>query len=624
VKQLIQGTKRCLPVRVQLLVAMAGTFALFSPSFPAYGQSVEPIELPRGQDEMLLPRPEQGAWHKQTQLIWDPASKQLERRTYELRDPLAELNLDFFWEPRRADRDEPGAISGEGVLTWRQAGSLRYGRETIVAQYRGALRNGRFEGKGTFVHRSTVRYDGDWARGAPDGEGHLMLPNGDVYTGGFKAGRIHGHGLYIAASGAVYEGSYANGMRDGAGLVSEANRFAYSGVWVRGSEDLSRRGPAPDDWPDVVPTQTKADEPSDLALAVSVGGMPQFCCAFDPPALSYTSKSYLDRLEIFPDAPEMLEAWRGKANVAVSDPRSFDWIRYGANEYSFWNYSSMHVRPVPLVLGLENHSRQKAKVVGAYLDVERSIVDGQPALQSLVLHPLNSPNIDFSVENYGWGLARDATLRFRFINAESAVRSDELEIHIGDIGGIGDFSFAGAMAELGAKENDVRTFSCAPSDCIAGIKASGIFGRLADYLSISGSELGTRVAGTLHYRWIDGEGNTHETNAPFETWVPITKFGSHAECEGSDYSNVAGLEPFSFRVENTASYRIPLPLSGDVSAGAISRWKIELQAPKSSTNRFRVVFQLADGRIVQSREIDLLYFKPQIYPDDIRPFEPRC
>jgi hypothetical protein len=623
VKQRIQGTKRRLPVRTRLLVVMAGTFALFSPSFPAYGQSVEPIELPRGQDEMLLPRPEQGAWRSQTQLIWNPASRQLERRTYEISDPLAELNLDFFWEPRRADRDEPGAISGEGVLTWRQAGSLRYGRDTIVAQYRGSLRDGRFEGRGVFVHRSTLRYDGDWAQGAPDGDGHLMLPNGDVYTGGFKAGRIHGHGLYIAASGAVYEGGYADGVRDGTGLVSEANRFAYSGVWVKGSEDVSRRGPAPNGWPRVVLAQARAEEPGDFSVAVSVGGKAQFCCAFGPPALSYTSTSYPDRLEIFPDAPDMLKAWRGLANIVVADPTAFDWDRYGAEEYSFWNYTSLHIRTVPLLLGLENRSREAARVVGAYLEVERSSIDAQPALQSLVLHPLHGNGIDFSIENYGWGAAQDAVLKFRFVSAPDGSTSDELEIRIGEIGGVGEFSFADAMTKLGANLGEALG-ACESAACVDDIKRKGVFGRLADYVSVSENEFGTTVRGTLHYRWIDGDKTVHESDAPFETWLVIGRFGSNAECEGSDYNDLTGLKPFSFQIENPSSYRIPLPLSGEVSAGSISRWKIEVQAAKSSNNKFRVVFQLADGRLAQSREVDLLYFKPQNYPETIRPFEPRC
>jgi hypothetical protein len=127
----------------------------------------------------------------------------------------------------------------------------------------------------------------------------------------------------------------------------------------------------------------------------------------------------------------------------------------------------------------------------------------------------------------------------------------------------------------------------------------------------------------VRYDWQDSDGTVHTDSPPFEAWVPIGTFMSRAECEGSDFTSLESLPPFSFS-QKSGSYRIPLPLTGNVQAGAIGRWKIEVQSARSSLNRFRVVFQLADGRTAESRVVDLLYFKPQNYPESIRPFQPRC
>ncbi|MBO6716733.1 MAG: hypothetical protein JJ913_02115 [Rhizobiaceae bacterium] len=594
---------------------------------PALAQDIQPVTSAEPAERILLPGRQTHTLRTRVQLVWDQSAGKLRRNRYHLFDPLAAEQLDFFWEPRFPALDRPGHISGEGVLTWREAGSLQHGRETIVAQYRGHVIDGKLHGEGTFLHRSRLRYDGAWVNGLMHGEGHLTLPNGDVYAGGFRDGRLHGHGLYIAATGEIHEGGYAVGARHGHGLVSEANRYAYASYWNAGMEDRQRRASPPADWPKLVQVQANASGPADLAVAVSVEGQAAFCCYVGPPAISYTSISRPDRLEIIPDAPNMLDIWRGEANIALDDAVTFDWDRAGMAEYSFLNYSKMHITPVILLIGLENRGADDAHIVGAHLEVDRSAVDNEPALQALPLWPLENQNIDFSIENYGWGTAENARLEFSFRNPEKDLTSEPMTIEIGHLDSVHDFSFEGPMASLGADIEKIRTLGagCGWNDeeCLRLAINRTAFGDLLPYLRENKLDVGFDVDGHLAYDWLDSDGKRQSDRAPFTTWVAVESFGSRAECEGADIVDIAGLEPFPFQEQATA-YRMPLPVSGVVRAGSVSRWRVAVDARKSSLHDFRVVFELADGRAAQSRLIDLLYFRPRSFPESVRPFQPRC
>lgn len=605
----------------------AGALALLAAALGAQAQTVEPVDPAAIEETLALPKAGQGALRSRIQLVWNGDAGTLERRRYELFDPLAADGLDFFWDPRFPARDGAGALNGEGVLTWREPGSLRYGRETIVAQYRGAMREGRMEGNGVFVHRSRLRYDGEWAHGTMEGEGRLLLPGGDVYAGGFKAGRPHGQGLYLAASGAVYEGGHADGLRHGAGLASEANRFAYAGVWVAGEEDLSRRGPAPEGWPEPILAQARAAEQSDIAASVSLGGEASFCCNDDDTStIFYTSTPFPDRLEVFPDVPNLLEIWRGERNVVVPPPSGYDWGTLAGIEYGFRDYTDEDIRPVEFLLGLENRSGETAQIVGAFLEIDRSVVETRPALQAISLQPVDGNEDEFSIENYGWSTAEAMTLRYRFTNAQKGLATEPQEIAIGDVADIRTFSFADAMKELGGRADELARLGdhCVFRDCFDEILATGVFGGLTDYMQAGFRTYGVDVEGTISYRWRDHDGEEQTGEAPFEVFLPAGVFQSESECgEGGSFIPIAGLKPFSFR-EEPASYRIPLPVSGIVPAGAVGRWRLTVEAPKSSSHDFRIVFQLADGRMIRSRDVDLLFFRPRNFPDLERPVLIQC
>jgi len=577
-----------------------------------------------------IPQAGQGALRDRPQLVWDSANSRLERRSYQIYDPFADANFDLYWEPRSVESARPGPISGTGVLTWRQAGSVRYGSDSIVAQYRGEMVNGRAHGHGIFVDQTGLRYDGEWISGLMEGEGQLLLPNGDVYRGGFKAGRLHGQGLFIDAAGRVYEGGFAEGLRDGAARVAEPNGQVFSSVWKRDIEDRLQRQPAPEAWARLYRVQASPTGPANLAITVAVGGKPQFCCHSGAPSFGYASTSFADRIEIFPDAPRLLDVWRGRANIAIADPLSFDADRAQAEQYTLLNYNSNYNKTVSLQFGLENRGTKPVGIEGAYLDVARSKLDAQPALQSTELTPLSGQSLDFSIENYGWSPARNASLTFRFQNPTKGLQTDALRIHIGDVTEVGKFSFASTLVEFGVRIKDMPSLrsACESSaqgnqSCFTKLIASGAFGRLTDFVIPESRRFGLRAVGQFSYDWSDADGKAQSTSAPFDAFVPIGKFQSLAECEGGDFKDISSGRPFKL-ADNRAGYRIPIPLQASVGAGTISHWQIVLDADKSSYHELRIVLQFADGQEVASRKISLLLFRPNSYPASIRPFEPRC
>jgi hypothetical protein len=164
---------------------------------------------------------------------------------------------------------------------------------------------------------------------------------------------------------------------------------------------------------------------------------------------------------------------------------------------------------------------------------------------------------------------------------------------------------------------------CEDEACLADVISWGTLGTVGELVTTQGSRFGVEAVGSISYGWTDADGVAQRGTAPFEAWVPFGSFGSAAECEGADETDINEMKPFTL-TQRPGSYRIPVPVSGTVAPGAMARWRFALDAPKSSNSRFDVVFQLADGREVRSRDVELLFFRPQTFPASVRPFQPRC
>lgn len=575
-------------------------------------QKIEALAPPN--DPVVLPSAE-GAWRSRTQFVFDPSASRLIRRTYTLFDTLASEGLDFVWMPDSAAGAAGGRITGHGRVAWREPGAPSYDRSAEVAAYVGDMVDGRAEGQGTYVHRSGVSYKGQWRNGLMDGEGRLSLPNGDQYVGGFAGGRLHGAGVYVDATGTIYEGAFVAGLRDGAGLVRRPDGGVYRASWKAGRElPGTRRLIA------AAVTNVQYEEIPGLRIGVLVDPRPSFV---DEPItpLPYAGDSEGETLRIAPADQRLLNVWRGRDEIQLTGGELSDYYNY---ERGFLG-SRYRYEPVAVVFELENSGDEPVRIVGGFLDVARSASDLDPAIHLVVEQSENactagdisSPR--FRLENYGWARADDAKVTLNLVGDDGRAFEEPVSKDIGSIdrSAVVDLApdlerFGVDIASLGRKKIACPQGSWEEGalQCLAAARTQGTFGRLAPFVSVDDINVGLSVKGHLDYNWSDANGNRHAKTSPFDQWIVLGTFEYGAECgEGGQPSEVAQ-RVFSFDLDRE-NYRIAVPLTDDVPAGVTGRWRITLDAPKSSEHDFRIVLQLADGRRVASRPIDFLYFKPR-------------
>lgn len=106
--------------------------------------------------------------------------------------------------------------------------------------YRGELRDGRMDGRGSIVWRDGTRYDGRFADGLMHGSGVWRSRSGERYEGDFDRGLFHGRGVLYYRDGSRYEGEFADGEPHGAGMYRDADGELYVGRFEHGA--LTGRG----------------------------------------------------------------------------------------------------------------------------------------------------------------------------------------------------------------------------------------------------------------------------------------------------------------------------------------------------------------------------------------------
>lgn len=88
--------------------------------------------------------------------------------------------------------------------------------------------------KYTMAGGVTGVYTGGWQHDAPQGEGRMVYPSGDVYEGEYADGSPNGQGTYTYANGSVYEGEWKDGKKNGQGTLNWADGDVYEGEWKDG------------------------------------------------------------------------------------------------------------------------------------------------------------------------------------------------------------------------------------------------------------------------------------------------------------------------------------------------------------------------------------------------------
>jgi hypothetical protein len=549
---------------------------------------------------------ETGVWRTKTQSVFDPSERTLVRRMYMVWDPAPSRDLDFVWIPNSFRDDTEGKVNGIGHMIWRLKGKPAYDRASIFAEYRGAMKDGRAEGQGRYFDATGISYKGEWQNGSMDGFGTLMLPGGDEYIGQMRAGKANGTGRYVDVTGEIFEGHFVDGLRDGFGTTTLPNANSYRSKWVQGKETedsrllrLAQAGPQTPGLSDdvrigITVDRTKARD-GDLVYAASSNG---------------------PKLMIQPDNKRLMEMWKGGGEIQLLDDEE------GGDEYGVFSFSKGELLPLTLVFEVQNRSGKPIAVSGAYLAVEASVSDLQPAIQlNRDLGQCGSAEYQptFKAENFGWGAAQRAAMHFAFTNPNINGRPKTLNVakSLGNIVQAVDINLeaelhAAGVNTGGLKANSESGFTCtakSPAVCLQQIKATGIFGSIAPQIGLKDTSIFVSAAGTLDYTWQDSKGAAQTASSPYNVRLPLGHIKIEAECgEGGEHDVIAA-KPLAFKLDQSG-YRLPVSFQRSVPAGQTSRFTVTVNATKSSQHDFTVVLQLADGREISSRPINLLYYLP--------------
>jgi len=649
------------PGRLMALAALVW----FCTDAPLFGdvRNPETAAAANSAAERSLWNGEKGAWRTKAQLLVDPTTKQLTRKSFTVWDSAPSRNLDFVWFPRDAAGSGDGFVSGSGTLLWRQRGRPPYDRSAIVGEFRGAMKHGRADGYGEYREAGGSTYWGDWVDGVRQGQGRLLYANGDEYHGPFAGGVPEGPGRYIDTTGEIYEGPFVHGRRDGVGLVRLPDGRTYTSRWISGSEDPQSR----------LVRLAKAGAGAGVADDVRVG------LSVKPAAKDYLGEdggpmydpepdrvnTYVVGFEatrepaafaIRPDKKRLMAMWKGNASVQLDRQDECDPL-----EQVFWegqlsqprhghayNFDERHfygafalgpsvLPPLNLAVDVDNRSAAPLQVTGIYLDVTQSATDTQPAIQILDSAWCWSDHLAYSmtakagyspiivIENFGWADARNAQLRFGFVDplTSAPIVAGRYVKSLGRIARSVKVDFGSELRmeglpagwkippQIGLLWDQTGNLMEDERDekIVAALRAKRLFGSLSDKISIDAGRVAVAVQGILSYDWTDSDGREHHRESPFRSILSLDRFQDNGAESGATAIERVHRKPVLLR-NDAHGYRLAIPFQRQVPAGRMASYMFSLDATRTSHHDFTVVVQLADGRQVRSRPVDLLLFRP--------------
>lgn len=100
--------------------------------------------------------------------------------------------------------------------------------------YKGAFKNGLFNGWGVYSFGNGDRYEGDFENDMKNGKGTFLYKNGDKFIGEFRNDMKHGQGTFYFNNGERYVGEFLNNEITGKGTMFYNNRNKYEGDFKNG------------------------------------------------------------------------------------------------------------------------------------------------------------------------------------------------------------------------------------------------------------------------------------------------------------------------------------------------------------------------------------------------------
>ncbi len=553
-------------------------------------------------------------WRERVQVVYDPVTRSVHRALVRIADPFAGLNLDFTWHPDRGPGLNPddGTVEGAGRLTWRIPGTASYDPDAAYAVYQGTLQDGKMHGEGRMTLRSGEMYDGGWQNGLRSGHGVLRDPDGNHYVGSFVNGLPEGDGIYTSRDGTIYDGPFRSGLRDGRATIRLPGGTKYQSQWVAGVEVQSDR---PDAIVDALVGGLLKAQAGDQASRVNVAPViDQRMTAMQ--ALGYQAQPNDGLLNIYPQAPEVVEAWNG--TTAIEE--------YGISDLApDWSQNEAYLN---LLL---DAGRSPVTLRDMWVEVSSSIPENRPMMEVENKVGCIGYRPHFVLANHGWGPVERAVLRFRFIksiyawNLQRPANYGGTEWFTLPIAGFSDVTavdVSGALQQLGLDIGRLKTgrFLCTATDlfdteyCLNEFTRNVRTGRLEPFLWINQSSVVSEVEGELEYFWRDAYGQLNSRKQPLVATVSIGLIENISMAEQGDYweggADAQRQIPVDFQ-QNANAYSIPLPYRGSKT---VTRMLVplKLRAPTSSWHDFRAAVRFADNSIRYSQPMRLFYMKPRM------------
>ena len=551
----------------------------------------------------------QGAWAERVQIVYDAATRSVQRVRLTVWDEAPQLNLEFLWEPDPAAGFDPaatnGIVEGRGKLVWRVRGSAAHDRRSIHSTYAGEMKAGRPDGQGRLERRGGEVFEGQWVGGVMHGAGVHRDAIGNRYEGMFQTGRPHGHGRQAMADGSIYEGSFRNGLRDGEGRMRLAGGTEYNSRWRAGVElDADR----PDAMADalvggLLRAQAGGGDAGKVDLSVTVE--PRMT---QEAALRYVHAVLDERIEIYPENPGMVEAWIGEGTVYAD---GYDNIFGGVN----WSYA-----PAFLEVRFATGDGERVRLAALELQIDDSQIYRKPFLSIIEHEGCVGYRPTFSFQNHGWGPVQDGELSLEFFNLDNpaqASRGFSTAVGSFDLGS--DVSLESLLAEAGVDTAALAgtRFTCPSLNDLPQCRREAMgmvdFGEIGDLVS-GKLDLSVGVRGRIAYNWADDRGNLFEQNEPFDLALQLGFI--ETEMMVAEYGEGLGDAPEALRYQevrlpsDAQGYVVDMPVRGNKNlASYVARLK--MLAEETSIHRFRAVARFADGSERQSKPAVLFYVKPR-------------
>ncbi len=597
-----------------------------------------------GEDRVVFDPPvtgpvstETGQWRRKVQQVFDGRTRTLVRRAYEVWDPEPSRDLDFVWTPDRPELDRPGRINGNGHLVWRMKGLPSYDRESGFAEYRGTMRGGRIEGRGAYLDKAGLLYEGEWRAGLMHGHGTLKLPSGDEYVGAFARGKASGVGRYIDVTGEIYDGPFVDGLRHGRGMTTLPSSARYASSWVTGEEaeasGLTRLAQSGG--------KSAPGGADDIRIGITIDRSKKRDYVQD---LLYVARQTEQAMVIEPENARLRQLWRGRGPIQLTDSEETVRDQTGVGILSM---PQGNLPPTGLVIEIQNRTATSTSVAGLVLDVKSSRPDLKPAIElsrgsfaacriAFKYNPKEEyfrPTAEFS--NYGWGPANNFAVTFNL--GSNAGAGPKHRKSLGSVSRSTVISFAPELSAVGMNLNALSRlastgFHCKALDrdecrypgpgakpprhceaivaeCLRQVRNSGFFGSLAGSIELMSEDIVLPVSGNIEYEWHDRDGSTQREMRPFNLHLRMGRLLGQPECgEGGAPEKVSSrpieLNPDRLGYKLAVSHRTTIP------AGRSARLLLELQSTKTTFHDLRVVVQLANGQEVSSRNVRFDYYRP--------------